>query len=74
MRTQLPMFVKAWFALDLFLALFPPLHWTASGFDAIFGVPRALLYLFGTSLVIALSVVVAYFSDSSLHRNRTGDR
>jgi hypothetical protein len=35
MRAQLPMVVTAWFALDLFLVLFPPLHWAASGADLV---------------------------------------
>lgn len=62
MRSSLPAYVKLWFAGDLFLALFPPLHWAARGPDPIFGVPLALLYVFGTSVFIAASVVVAYFA------------
>lgn len=62
MGSSLPTFVKVWFAADLFLALFPPLHWAARGHDPIFGAPVALLYVFGTSGFIALSVVVAYLA------------
>ena len=62
MQSSLPAYVKLWFAADLFLALFPPLHWAARGPDPIFGGPLALLYIFGTSAFIALSVVVAYFA------------
>ena len=35
MRSSLPVYVKLWFAADLFLALFPPLHWAARGPDPI---------------------------------------
>jgi len=66
MHAQLPMLVKAWFTLDLFLVLFPPLHWAASGADPVFGVPRALLYLLSVCAFIALSVVVACICDPSL--------
>ena len=62
MRSSLPAYVKAWFAADLFLALFPPLHWAARGPDPLFGAPLALLYVFGTSAFIAASVVVAYLA------------
>jgi hypothetical protein len=62
MQSSLPAYVKLWFAADLFLALFPPLHWAARGHDPIFGAPVALLYVFGTSAFIALSVVVAYLA------------
>jgi hypothetical protein len=65
MCAQLPMLVKAWFALDLFLILFPPLHWAASGADPVLGAPRALVYLLAVCAFIALSVVVACFSDGS---------
>jgi hypothetical protein len=63
MQSSLPVYVKLWFAADLFLALFPPLHWAARGPDPIFGAPLALFYIFGTSAFIALSVVVAYLAD-----------
>jgi hypothetical protein len=71
MRTQLPMFVKAWLVLDLFLAWFPPFHWVASGGDPVFGMPRSLCYLFVVSSFIAASVVVAWLCDSGLRPGRT---
>ncbi len=74
MRVPLPLFVKIWFGLDLFLALFPPLHWAASGTEPILGVPRPLFYLYGTSLFIAASVVVAYFCDKGLRPDQNGER
>jgi hypothetical protein len=64
MRAQLPMLVKAWFVLDLFLILFPPLHWIASGADPLLGLPRSLVYLATVYVFIVASVVVAYFLDN----------
>jgi hypothetical protein len=64
MRAQLPMLVKAWFVLDLFLILFPPLHWIASGADPLLGLPRSLVYLAAVYVFIVASVVVAYFLDN----------
>jgi hypothetical protein len=60
MQLPLPAYVKLWLAADLGLALFPPLHWAAQGTDPIFGAPMALLYIYGTSAFVALSVVFAY--------------
>lgn len=59
---HLPLFIRLWFAADLLLGLFPPLHWSVSG-GTVLGVPSALVYLFGSSLFIAASVVVAYVVD-----------
>jgi len=66
MRVPLPVFVKLWFGFDLLLALLPPLHWAASGTEPVLGVPKPLFYLYGTSLCIAVSVVVAYLCDKGL--------
>jgi hypothetical protein len=74
MRTNLPILVKAWFVLDLFLAWFPPFHWAASGADPVFGIPRSLFYVFSVSAFIATSAVVAYFCDSSLRPGKKGGR
>lgn len=74
MRTKLPMLVKAWFVLDIFLAWFPPLHWAASGADPIFAIPRALCYLLAVSTFIAASVIVACLSDQSLRAGKAGGR
>lgn len=68
MFQRLPTYIKIWFALDLFLALFPPLHWAASGSDPVLGVPRSLLYIYSLCVFIALSVVVAYFAGSRRER------
>lgn len=62
MQPSLPTYLKLWFAADLALALFPPIHWAAHGKDPVFGAPVALLYIYGLSAFIALSVVVAYLA------------
>lgn len=74
MASRLPMIVKAWFALDLLLALFPPIHWWASGGDPVFGVPRVLFYVYGTSAFIAASVVAAYVTDRGVGGGAAGRR
>ncbi|OWJ58647.1 hypothetical protein [Inquilinus limosus] len=66
MSPRLPIIIYLWFALDLLLALFPPLHWAAGGNATVLGAPAILVYLFGTSVFIAASVVAAYFSDPAI--------
>lgn len=74
MRSDLPAFIKIWFAIDLVVALFPPVHWAMSGGDPILGVPRSLFYLYGTGVVIAASIVAAYFWDRGHRAHHTGAR
>jgi len=65
MQRQIPLFIKAWFAVDLFLALFPPFHWIASEAPPILGTPASLVYLAGICLFTLVSVVVAYLYDGN---------
>ena len=74
MGSGLPTYIKIWLAVDLVLALTPPVHWAMSGAEPILGVPRSLLYLFGTGALIATSIVAAYFADRSLRSRRPGAR
>lgn len=74
MHSQLATFIKVWFAIDLVLALFPPVHWAMSGSEQILGIPKALLYLYCTSSIIAASVVVAYFADRARRSPEAGVR
>jgi hypothetical protein len=74
MGSGLPTFIKIWFAVDLVLALFPPVHWAMSGGDPILGVPRSLFYLYGAGALIAASIVAAYFADRSLGPRQPGAR
>lgn len=68
MRSRLPMFMKVWFGLDLVLSLFPPIHWAVSGSAPVFGAPIVLVYIFGVSAFVALSLVVAYLADRGADR------
>ena len=63
MRRRLPLFIRVWFALDLALALLPPLHWAAGAGGASFGVPHVLIYFLGASVFISASVLAAYLAD-----------
>jgi hypothetical protein len=74
MGSQLPVFIKVWFVIDLVLALFPPVHWAMGGSDPILGIPRVLFYIYGTSFITAASIVAAYFADRTLLSRRTGGR
>jgi hypothetical protein len=74
MRSPSPMFIKVWFAIDLVLALFPPVHWAMSGSEPILGIPEPLLYLYGTSSIIAASIVAAYFADRARRSSGAGVR
>lgn len=67
MFARLPTFLKVWFILDLFLALFPPLHWSLGSAEPIYGVPRSLLYIYGVAFFVAASVVVAYLVHGEEH-------
>lgn len=61
---RLPPIVKLWFFADVLLALWPQVHWSVRGFDPVFGLPLALVYVYGAGAFIALSVVVAYLTQS----------
>lgn len=65
MPSRLPCFIQIWFGLDLLLALLPPLHWKLGIAEPVLGLPLTLVYLWGTSLFIAASVVAAYLVDPS---------
>jgi hypothetical protein len=59
---QLPTFIEVWFTADLVVAVCA----CAMGDErerSILGIPSSLFYLYGTSLIIAASVVAAYFAD-----------
>lgn len=57
---RFPVALRAWLALDLVLALLPPLHWWAGTPGTLLGVPRVLAYLFGSGLVLTLSAVAVH--------------
>lgn len=52
--------VKAWFALDVVLALAPPLYWAMDRATyPVLGLPAALVYFLAVSTLIAGSVLFA---------------
>ncbi len=59
---KIPSYILAWFFLDAFLALTPPLYWMVNDYRMIliFGIPASLAYFIFISVFIALSLVVAY--------------
>lgn len=67
---RLPRFIQVWFALDLLLALLPPIHWSFGVADRVLGLPLSVLYLSCTGVFIAASVVSIYVSDPA----RAGER
>lgn len=57
--------IGAWFALDAFVALFPPLYWAVDGDRAPFlGVPAALAYFVAVATCITASIVAAYWAEA----------
>ncbi len=63
MFSRLPLPIRIWFVLDIALALLLPIHWWLGVAEPLFGLPRVLVYLWGTMLFVSASVVAAYFAD-----------
>lgn len=56
--------VGAWFLLNTFVALYPPLYWTAGkSIGLVFGLPDSLTYFILISVSITLSILYAYRQD-----------
>lgn len=65
--SPLPGYIKAWFYLDIILALAPPVYWLANQPDIqLFGLPIPLVYFVATALCVSLSIVCAYFCDPGI--------
>ncbi|MFM0504848.1 hypothetical protein [Paraburkholderia caffeinilytica] len=63
--TPLSRCVTIWFALDWFVALFPPIHWgIALPLPNVLGLPVTLAYFLGVSLCICASIAFAYWVDT----------
>ena len=57
--------VRAWFLLNAFVALYPPLYWAASEHhELILGLPATFVYFTGVSLSITLSILYAWWQDA----------
>ncbi|MGO4684748.1 hypothetical protein [Hyphomicrobium sp. 2TAF46] len=59
-----PRWVTAWFIVDAFVALAPPLYWAFDGVGTpVLGIPAAVLYFVAVSTCIATSIVAAYAAE-----------
>ena len=59
--------VRIWFAIDIVIALAPPLYWAADAYKAtsILRVPVPLAYFLTVSLSIAASILYAYWAETA---------
>jgi len=57
-------YIWIWFALDAFVALFPPVYWIAAQPKPnIFGFPCSIIYFEGLGIFITASLLAAYRDD-----------
>jgi membrane associated rhomboid family serine protease len=57
-------YIWIWFALDAFLALFPPVYWVAAQpKPKIFGFPCSIVYFGALGIFITASLLAAYWDD-----------
>ena len=57
-------YIWIWFALDAFLALFPPVYWIAAQPQPnILGFPCSIIYFGGLGICITASLLAAYRDD-----------
>jgi len=57
-------YIWIWFALDAFLALFPPVYWVAAQpRPRIFGFPGSIIYFGSLGIFITASLLAAYWND-----------
>ncbi|HEX2842688.1 hypothetical protein [Hyphomicrobium sp.] len=57
--------ISAWFALDVVVALAPPLYWAVDGKTTpILGLPASVFYFIAVAVFITASIVAAYLTES----------
>jgi len=57
-------YIWVWFALDAFLALFPPVYWLAAQpKPTLFGFPCSIIYFCALGIFITASLLAAYRND-----------
>lgn len=57
-------YIWTWFALDAFLALFPPVYWIAAKpKPKLFGLPCSIIYFCALGIFITASLLSAYRDD-----------
>jgi hypothetical protein len=59
--------VRIWFAINVVIALLPPLYWAADTYKAssILGLPMTLFYFLAVSISIMASILYAYWEESA---------
>lgn len=58
--------VRAWFLINLFISLYPPLYWeVGSSHKLILGLPMTFLYFLVICISITLSILYAYWEEST---------
>jgi hypothetical protein len=58
------LYVWIWFALEAFIALFPPIYWlVGQPKPTILGLPSSIVYCVALCIVIAASLLAAYWDD-----------
>ena len=58
--------IKAWFLINLFVSLYPPLYWEiGSSPKLLFGLPIAFIYFISIGISITLSILYAYWEEAS---------
>lgn len=58
--------VSIWFLMNLFISLYPPLYWNVgSSHTLLFGLPITLIYFLSICVSITLSILYAYWEEST---------
>lgn len=58
--------VRAWFLINVFVCLYPPLYWSAGNIQVfILGLPASFIYFMSISISVTLSILYAYGEESN---------
>lgn len=58
--------VSAWFLINLFISLYPPLYWDiGSSRELLLGLPVTFVYIVTICLSITLSILYAYWEEAT---------
>lgn len=57
---------RAWFLINLFVSLYPPLYWEVGNrHELILGLPATFIYFVVICISITLSILYAYWEESA---------
>jgi hypothetical protein len=57
---------RAWFLINLFVSLYPPLYWEAGrSYTFVSGIPVVFVYFSSIGISITLSILYAYWEETS---------